>query len=131
MSNRTNKRLLQIAVAILCLVPLSASLAGVVLGARAFDPAAPPTDVDSHLRYLSGIFLGVALGFLSCIPEIERRGARFRLLTGLVVLGGLGRLILLIAVGQPTWPHMAGLSLELGVVPLVALWRERLASRAS
>lgn len=131
MTRQTEKRLLQAAVAILCLVPLSASLAGVLLGARAFDPALPATDVDSHLRYLSGIFLGLALGFLSCIPNIERKGARFRLLTAFVVLGGVGRLISLLALGAPTWPHMAGLGLELIATPLMAAWQWRVASRAS
>lgn len=131
MSNRTQIRLLQAAVAILCLVPLSASLAGMLFGASAFDPAPPPTDVDSHLRYLSGIFFGVALGFLSCIPKIERKGARFRLLTAFVFLGGIGRLISLLALGQPAWPHMMGLGFELVLTPLLALWQWLLASRVS
>lgn len=121
-----SKRLLQSAIAILCLAPLSASLAGVLAGPTAFGAGPFATDVDSHVRYLSGIFLGVGLGFLSCIPRVEAKTGRFRLLTGLVVLGGLGRLLSLLTTGAPSWPHLAGLGLELGVTPLLALWQARL-----
>lgn len=124
-------RLLQAAVAILCLVPISASLAGVIAGPAGFaEPGAYRPDLDSHVRYLSGIFLGVGLGFLSCIPGIARKTARFRLLTAFVVLGGLARLLSLVEVGAPSWPHQAGLVLELGVVPSLALWQTRLARAA-
>lgn len=127
MSPLLNMRLLQAAITILCVVPLTASLAGMFGGPAAFDPTPAGIDIDSHYRYLSGIFLGVALGFLSCIPNVAAKTARFRFLTMLVVLGGLGRLISLLMEGEPSWPHLAGLVLELGVVPLVALWQARVA----
>ncbi|MGZ0247842.1 MAG: DUF4345 family protein, partial [Alphaproteobacteria bacterium] len=69
------------------------------------------------------------LGFLSCIPNIERKGERFKLLTACVVLGGLARLLSLVVIGQPSTLHLIGLALELGVVPALAFWQGRL-SRA-
>ena len=124
----TSKRALQIAIGILCIVPLSASLAGILLGPSALGAALPiTTDHDSHFRYLSGIFLGLGLGFLSCIPDIERKTARIRLLTGLVVLGGLARLLSLGLAGTPSLPHLFGLGLELVVVPAIAAWQAQIA----
>lgn len=124
MSFPTRKRPLQTAIAILCAVPLTASLMGVVGGPAAFEPGPFAADVDSHFRYLSGIFLGVAIGFLTCIPNVEAKTARFRLLAAFVVLGGFARLLSLILIGPPTWPHLVGLGIELGVMPLLVLWQD-------
>lgn len=127
-SFRAERRALQAVVAVLCLVPLSAGAAGVLLGPAMVGegPGSPP-DLDSHYRYLSGIFLGVGLLFAWTVPAIERRGAAFRLGTALVVTGGLGRLLSLALHGAPTLPHLAGLGLELVVVPLLCLWQARVA----
>jgi hypothetical protein len=118
-----NRRLLQATVAALSLVPIGAGAAGVILGPGFVGAPAGLADLDSHFRYLSGIFLGVGLLFASTVPGVERRTARFRLASGLVVLGGLGRLLALLATGAPTWPHLAGLLLELVVSPLLVVWQ--------
>lgn len=124
------RRLLQAAVAIACCVPIAAGAAGVLLGpAWMGHPPRIPVDLDSHVRYLSGIFLGVGMAFTTCIPAIERQGPRFRLLAALVVAGGFARLGSLIAVGAPSRGHRIGLFLELVLVPLLVLWQARLASR--
>jgi hypothetical protein len=125
-----NRRLLQATVGALSLIPIGAGAAGVVLGPGFVGGVDGRTDLDSHFRYLSGIFLGLGLLFASTVPAIERRTARFRLVSGLVVCGGLGRLLSLLATGAPAWPHLAGLLLELAVVPLLAVWQGRVA-RAS
>jgi uncharacterized BrkB/YihY/UPF0761 family membrane protein len=124
-------RLLQLAVAIACLVPLFAGSWGVLLGPLWLKGVAGlgplPADLDSHFRYMSGIFLGVGIAFVTCIPDIARKGPRFRLLGALVVAGGLARLLSLIEVGAPTPGHRFGLVMELGVVPLLMLWQWRVA----
>lgn len=130
MSPAREKRLLQIAVGIACLVPLVAGLMGVIFGPGWLrDVDQVPRDLDSHFRYLSGIFLGVGIGFFTCVPNIERHGQRFRLLGAFVVLGGLARLVSLASVGTPSPGHIFGLALELGVVPALMLWQTRLADR--
>jgi hypothetical protein len=65
------------------------------------------------------------------VPGIERRGARFRLLAAIVVLGGVARLLSLVVAGEPSAPMLGGLALELVAVPLLALWQARVAARAA
>lgn len=112
----------------LCLVPITGGAAGVLLGPELVGSSEPAPDLDSHFRYLSGVFLGVGLGFLWTVPRIEREGTLFRLLALFVVTGGLARLLSLIQVGPPSGPHLIGLVLELVVVPLLAVWQRRIAA---
>lgn len=124
-------RALQVAVAVACLVPLTLGGLSVLRGPGWIGrPPMVPVDLDSHFRYISGIFLGVGLAFVSCIPDIARKGARFRLLGLLVVAGGCGRLVSLVDVGVPGAGHVFGLGMELGVVPLLMLWQRRVERRA-
>ncbi|WP_294039538.1 DUF4345 domain-containing protein [Sphingomonas sp.] len=126
----TEKRMLQIVVAIACLVPLSIGGESIVRGPSFLGhPPVVPTDLDSHFRYISGIFFGVGVAFATCIPNIEVKGSRFRLLGALVICGGLARVVSLLSVGPPSTGHLFGLAMELGVVPLLMLWRAGFARR--
>ena len=123
----TQLRFLQLLVAFLSLVPISAGLAGAVYGIGVFEPASSlGHDADSTGRYLSGLLLGIGLAFWTTGPAIETQGARFRLLTLLVFTGGLARLTGLVLVGLPSGAMLGGLAMELLVAPALALWRERL-----
>jgi len=124
-----SKRLLQITVAILGLVPISAGLSGIILGPAAFGGPADTTDLNSHFRYISGIFLAVGIAFYTTIPNIQIKTDRFRLLTALVFIGGLAGLMSLLLDGAPTTPHLIGLFLELGVVPALAVWQGKIGQR--
>ena len=122
----TERRALQIAVALGSLVPISAGAAGILLGPRLVDAAASGLiDLDSHFRYLSGLLLAIGIGSVSTIPRIETHGRRFWLLTGIVVVGGLGRLMSLWAIGVPSVPMVAALGMELVITPGLAVWRWR------
>ena len=121
------RRLLQLVVALACVVPLTFGTLGVLHGAAWLEHAPVRVDLDSHFRYLSGIFLVLGIGFVSCIPAIERKGPRFRLLGAMVVAGGLARAVSLLSVGAPSTGHLAGLVMEVGVVPLLMLWQTRVA----
>ena len=124
-------RALRVAVALGSCVPIGAGLAGVLLGPRLLDHAiAGPADLDSHFRYLSGLLLAIGLGFASTIPRVETMGARFRCLTGIVVVGGIGRLVSLLAIGAPSAVMLAALAMELLVTPGLALWQHRAAARS-
>ncbi|MEG3083201.1 DUF4345 domain-containing protein [Sphingomonas sp. PB2P12] len=126
------KRLLQAVIAVACLLPLIVGGQGVLHGPAPFGHLAEvPRDLDSHFRYISGIFFATGSGFLSCIPDIERKGPRFRLLGGLIFVGGVSRGISLMAVGVPSQGHVLGLVMETVVVPLLMLWQWNFAKRTA
>ena len=131
-SGRTEQRVAVLVIALLGFVPVGAGLAGVLAGASmtglAFD-AGSPSDaaLDSHVRYLSGLLLGIGIAFWSTLPRLADRGRRFRLLTVIVVAGGLGRLGGVVAHGWPPPSMRFGLAMELVVTPLLCLWQWRLA----
>lgn len=124
------RRLLQAAVALGCVVPLLAGGSGMIEGPYFLRGVASPAvpDLDSHFRYLSGLLFAIGLAFATCIPDIERKTGRFRLLAFLVFVGGLGRLFSLASIGMPGTGHVFGLAMELVAVPLLVLWQARVAA---
>jgi hypothetical protein len=129
MTPERERRLLQIAVAIACLVPFAAGGAGIAQSTAMLKDTGPAwtTDLDSHFRYLSGLLLGLGIAFAACIPRIEHKGLLFRGLTVAVLCGGLARLLSLVSEGVPSAGHLFGLAMELGVVPALAVWQARVA----
>jgi hypothetical protein len=122
---------LQIVVAALAMIPTATGAAGLVFGPVFLGSEAPwPVDLDSHFRFLSGVFLAIGLSFLSTVPRIRERTARFRLLAALLFVGGLARLVSLAVAGAPSGGHIAGFAMELVGVPILVLWQARLAARS-
>lgn len=109
-------------------MPVLAGGAGVLLGPLLVAGLPGDAAADSHFRYLSGLLLGIGLGFWSTIPALPRQTPRFRVLTAVVVLGGLARLLALPVQGWPGAPMGAALVMELGVTPLLCLWQGRVAA---
>ena len=124
LSPGVERRLLQAAIAVAGIVPVGGGLWG-VLGHMTTEGALS----TSNARYLSGLLLGIGLTFWIAIPTIERRGTIVRGLAAIVVVGGLARLAGAVLVTG--FPPSVGLPLvmELGVTPLIALWRERVERR--
>ena len=129
MKAETERRLLQAATALACLVPLSMGVTSVIGSASVLkgvsDPL--PIDLDSHFRYLSGLLLGTGLVFLACLRDIERRRPVFLALGAIILVGGLARLLSVFELGWPGPGHRFGLVMELVVVPLIVLWQGRVA----
>lgn len=116
------RNVLRACVALAAIVPVGGGLWGALEGLRGASGWS-----TSHYHYLSGLLLAIGLGFWSTVPNIERRTQRFRLLTGLVVIGGLCRL-LDVALGSPLSPAIAAaLTMELVATPLLCLWQGRMA----
>ncbi len=127
-TTRMKTRALQILILLGALVPVYGGAVGVLRGAAAFG-AWPGAAADSQTRYLSGLLLGIGLAYVACAPTIARRTREIRLLTGLVILGGLARLAGVFLAGSPG--HMAWtLGMELVVAPTLALWQARVAARS-
>ncbi|WP_308423825.1 DUF4345 domain-containing protein [Salinarimonas ramus] len=131
----TERRLLQGAILVAGCVPVLAGLAGVVTGTEFIGrggggigaSASASVPVESHVRYLSGLLLGIGLAFWAAVPRIEAHGRRVRLLAGIVVAGGLARLLGIVIDGPADIPMTAALAMELVVTPALALWQGRVA----
>jgi hypothetical protein len=127
------RTLLQIAVTVAALVPISAGFAGAVLGASFLgwldDATFDGRALDSHLRYLSALLFGIGVGFITTVPDIERHRRRFALLTAIVFVGGLARLAGLAVSGVPHRGMLFGLGMELIVTPLLWAWQRRVAAK--
>ena len=123
------RRALQLSILVAGIVPVFGGGAGALLGERAFGPYAlsgAGAAEDSHMRYLSGLLLAIGLAYWACIPTVERRGEIVRLLTAIIVIGGLARLGGVFVAGDPG-PMRWALVMELGVAPLIWLWQARVA----
>ena len=129
MSRDVERRLLQTVVAILCLSPLGFGYMG-IMHPDSFGGAIP-IGVDSHFRYLSGIFFGLGIMAASCVPRIETMTGRFFWVVLLVVIGGLARLHGFIVAGAPEGTQYYAVFVELMLTPLVGLWQRRVAGRFS
>jgi hypothetical protein len=119
---------LQAVVAIGALVPIGAGISGIALGLGFIQPTAMVNmSVDSQFRYLSGLLLGIGLGFLSTIPHIENKSVRFLTLAGIVFIGGIGRLYAWWILGAPQLDMQLALGMELVATPLLVLWQRAVA----
>jgi hypothetical protein len=122
------RRLLQQTVALAAVIPAATGLYGILFG-HALTGDAVSISAESHFRFLSGLLLGIGVCFWSTVPGIEEKTGRFRLLTLLVAIGGLGRLTGLLLTGLPSLFMIGGLFVELIVTPVLCLWQTRIANR--
>jgi Domain of unknown function (DUF4345) len=127
-SMERERRLLQQSIAIVATIPVAIGLYGVLFG-QALTGDAVSISAESHFRYLSDLLLGIGLCFWSTLLSIEIHTGRVRLLTLLVVIGGLSRLIGLALTGLPSLFMLGGLFVELIVAPVLCLWQTRVANR--
>jgi hypothetical protein len=126
-----NKRPLQISTAILGAVPI---LTGIIGLFGLTDPIYASVNLpanallDSNLRFLSGIWLGLGLTVIWLIPRIETQTVLFRVLWGMIFLGGIGRLLSMLFLGWPPIPFIAFTVLEIVGAPVFVAWQARLKS---
>ncbi len=129
MSRAAERHALQAVIAIAGFVPVLSGLAGALLGAAMTGGGPFDASLDSMVRYLSGLLVGIGLAFWEAIPHIERRTDRVRLLTAIVFLGGLIRLIGIVLIAVPNGGMLFGAVMELVITPLICLWQTRVAHR--
>ena len=123
------RRSLQIATAILGIIPVATGLIG-LSGLR--DPlySASGLDqnvlLDSNLRFFSGVWLGLGLALFWLIPRIEKQTVLFRVIWGAIFLGGIGRCLSMLFLAVPPTPFIGFTILEVIVAPLMVLWHSAL-----
>jgi len=127
----SSRRALQRATSALALIPIGTGALG--LGGL-HDPlyvafgVVPNAVLDSNLRFFSGFWLGAGLSMLWVVPRIEKEGALFRALWGMIFLGGVGRVASLVGAGFPPVPApivLGVIALELLGAPLFVVWQRR------
>jgi hypothetical protein len=123
------RRALQCCISLGALVPVIGGLSGAVFGAALMGEALSPS-ADSHFRYLSGLLMAIGLGFLSAVPNIERKTTVVRQLSAIVFAGGMFRAANLVGATAPSWVMYAATIMEVIVTPLLCLWQARVAKSA-
>ena len=124
-----SKRALQILMGLLGVIPVATGLLGMMGVEDPFYVAVgvPPIVVlDTNLRFYSGIWLGLGLALFWLIPTIERQTVLFRVLWGMIFIGGIGRLLSMLLLAWPPVPFVAFTALEIVGAPLFIWWQSRL-----
>ena len=122
------RRGLQLALLLLAGVALSAGTVTVLTGAStvlASDPVSP--SVDSELRFYAAWYAGVGLVLLWSALNLDSATKVVRTVCAVLLLGALGRVLSMIAVGRPHGVYLVLLGIEV-VLPVVILpWQHRVA----
>lgn len=129
-----SKRALQITISVLGLIPIVTSFIG-LMGVT--DPLyvamGVPRDplLDSNLRFFNGVWLGLGLALLWLVPRIDNATGTvvYRILWGMIFLGGIGRLLSMALVGMPPWPFIGFTLLEIVGAPVFVAWHHKMLQR--
>src|SRR5260370_17496250 len=119
-----NKRGLQIAMALLGAIPVVTGIIAMFgLSDPLYAPAGIPSNavLDSNLRFFGGIWLGLGLSLYLLIPNIEKQTLLFRVLWGMIFLGGIGRLASMLFLAPPPLPFI-GFTVLGNVRPPFFIW---------
>jgi len=115
------RRLLQIALAIVGLVAILFGVTGVFFGTSLSGVTLGVT-MEGYVRFIKGVLIAAGLIYWSAIPRLEVHSERIGVVSFLLVFGAAGRLLAVIGHGFPTVGLMISLIGELIVVPLIWLW---------
>ena len=124
----TSYRLLQGLTGVLALIPI---LTGAITMMGVHDPLYAALDLpgnpllDSNLRFLGGVWLGLGLAAFWMVPRLRAQTVLFRVVWGAIFIGGLGRLLSMLVVGSPPAPFIAFTVLEIVGAPLFVGWHAR------
>lgn len=102
-------RLVKIITATLSAIALLTGAMDVIVGVQGqahigvSAAAVPPFDpvLDSQIRFLGAVWLGLGAIQLLCLGDLRRYGPMLHLCFAIVVLGGVGRAVSLVQVGHP------------------------------
>lgn len=120
-----SRKLLQTFLVILGLVPTITG-ALTMMGIR--DPLFATLNLphsallDSDLRFLGGVWLGLGLTVLATVSSLEKHFALYRILWGMIFIGGVGRLISMFIIGLPPVPFIGFTALEIVGAPIFVYW---------
>jgi hypothetical protein len=125
-----SKLSLQIVTGVLGAIPVVTGLIGMSgLSDPLYAGPGVPSNVllDSNLRFLSGVWIGLGLAMFWLIPRIETQTILFRFLWAMIFLGGVGRVISMLFLGPPPTPFIGFAILEIVGAPIFIAWQARFA----
>ena len=96
MKGHMSRLALQIVMGLLGIIPVATGLLGLLGVDDPFYVAAgvpPVVFLDTNLRFYSGVWLGLGLALYWLIPTIEKQTVLFRVLWGMIFIGGISRLL--------------------------------------
>jgi len=123
-----SRRLLQVATAILSLIPIAT---GIITMTGVDDPLYAALDLprspllDSNLRFFGGVWLGLGLAMLYLAPSIERQTVLFQALWGRRVPRRHRPGLVVAFVGLPPVPFIGFTALEIIGAPLFVFWQKQ------
>ena len=124
------RRALQIVTAFLGLVPVATGLIGMSgISDPIYASLGLPANalLDSNLRFFAGVWLGLGLAILWLVPKIEQHTLLFRVIWGMIFIGGIGRIVSMLFVGLPPAPFIGFTILEIVGAPIFVIWQRRVA----
>ncbi|NOT03880.1 MAG: DUF4345 domain-containing protein [Anaerolineales bacterium] len=124
-----SRKLLQISLIILGLVPtITGALTMMGINDPLFADLHLPHSalLDSDLRFLGGVWLGLGITVLATVSYLEKYFAVYRILWGMIFLGGIGRLISMFVIGLPPVPFIGFTVLEIVGAPIFLYWHYQL-----
>ncbi len=120
----------RIATIIFAFIPLYFGITGIWLGAAQLMGGEPFTiAMDNQYRYLSGVYIGISAMLFYSAGNVIGRALVFRMAVLAVFIGGLGRLVSYLSVGEPEMWQIGGMALELGA-PVFILWQAKVIGKA-
>ncbi len=129
------KRILQVILAVISLILIITGawgiMAGVTNNVGNFYGVSVSNTIegniilDSNLRFFGGLSIGLGLIMFWMIPSIERHQLVFRLIVGMIFIGGIGRVISMLNFGIPSPLFIVFALLEL-LFPLLILLQNRI-----
>lgn len=125
------RKLFQVFLAIFGVVAIFISCLHIVLGPSSIPGAVPVNaTMDSEDRFYATLFMAFGAALLWCVKDVERKDAQVKLLALVFFVGGLARLVSMLAVGLPGPFFIAMTILEL-TLPVGMAWMSGRISAAS
>lgn len=98
-----------------------------ILGANLTETGFSDPITDNVIRFFAGIWIGVGILFVIFLRDLIRYQPVMLVLFGIVLLGGIGRIISIVQYGMPENSAGAGLIIiglivEIGLMPFLAWW---------
>ena len=85
--------------------------------------------LDSNLRFLNGMSIGIAMAVYVIIPVVEKQTLAYRMVWVAVFLGGAGRLLSMAVLGLPPLPLLPFVCIEVLCPPIFIYWQNAVARR--